>query len=204
MSRCIAKLMYLEKPKRLIIWDGWSKRYFDKQNESENCLILLLPIVFHQISPSNLVYISYWPHCNQVYGWSMHIKHLWCCLTARTFKYTHTESKCQVLGTSRCFLTWRATGQVGVLGTKDGCFVGEQVGISACVGCILWQNKCQNNYGNIRYSISPFKHNYLINSILYIAYMSCLYSKQCQNKRNKFIAQAQSMQKKIRWDAKRW
>jgi len=100
MSRCIAKLMYLEKPKRLIIWDGWSKRYFDKQNESENCLILLLPIVFHQISPSNLVYISYWPHCNQVYGWSMHIKHLWCCLTARTFKYTHTESKCQVLGTS--------------------------------------------------------------------------------------------------------
>ena len=40
------------------------------------------------------------------------------CLAARTFKYTHTESKCQVLGTSRCFLTWRATGQVGVLGPK--------------------------------------------------------------------------------------
>ena len=56
----------------MIIWEQPyynNKKYFDKQNESENCLImLLLPIVFHQISPSNLVNISYWPHCNQVYG----------------------------------------------------------------------------------------------------------------------------------------
>ena len=96
----------------------------------------------------------------------------------------------------------RASGRFGAK-IKEGCFVGEQVGISACGVCILWQNKCQSN-GNIYSIISPFKH-YLINSILsfYRLYVLLILKSNAKRKgtiflkekMDKFIGQAQSMQK---------
>ena len=83
------------------------------------------------------------------------------CLTARTFKYTHTESKCQVLGTSRCFLTWRATGQVGVLGTKDGCFVGEQESASQHVKAAYY-DKTNAKIITVALDIASLRRNIII------------------------------------------